>query len=117
MGTMSVRAELRATTDEGSGHLGERRSQIFHTPTRRCTILEDKIGFTRCQHDNTVYFKHLSDGRLLIIFIHVDNTSLIAPNCQMMQTLKNSIKSHLEITDGSELHWTLGIEVGHNREN
>ena len=35
----------------------------------------------------------------------------------MMQTLKNSIKSHLEITDGGELHWTLGIEVGRNREN
>jgi len=35
----------------------------------------------------------------------------------MMQTLKDSIKSHLEITDGSELHWTLGIEVGRNHEN
>jgi len=82
-----------------------------------CTILKDKIGFTRCQHDNAIYFKRLSDRQLLIIFIHVDDTSLIAPNCQMMQTLKDSIKSHLEITDGSKLYWTLGIEVGHNREH
>ena len=34
-----------------------------------------------------------------------------------MKTIKDQLSKYLEITDGGQLHWTVGIEVGRDRPN
>ncbi|KAJ3522993.1 hypothetical protein NMY22_g11644 [Coprinellus aureogranulatus] len=79
-------------------------------------ILEDQLEFTRSDYDHAVFYRHLPDGEVLIIFIHVDDTTLIAPDDERMGPLKESIKKILDVTDGGELHWLLGIEVRRDYE-
>ena len=78
-------------------------------------ILEDKLNFTRSEHDNAVFYRHLKDQSVQIIFTHVDDTTLITPNDATMHILKGNVKKYLEVTDGGELHWLLGIEVIRDR--
>ena len=52
----------------------------------------------------------------MVILVHVDDCTLIAPTKALIQGFKAQIVKHIEITDLGELHWLLGIEIKRNRE-
>lgn len=74
-----------------------------------------EIGLDRCEHDHAVFFRHLPDNHVVIIFIHVDDSALIAPTPALMEKLKRKIKERLEVVDSGELHWMLGTEIHRDR--
>ena len=49
--------------------------------------------------------------------VHVDDCSIVASSLPLIDHFKRMIKRQAEITDLGELHWILGVEVKHVREN
>ena len=46
-----------------------------------------------------------------VIFIHVDDMTLVTKTLAVMDQLKGSIKAILEVVDSGGIHWLLGIEI------
>ncbi|GBE88222.1 hypothetical protein SCP_1300360 [Sparassis crispa] len=92
----------------------------LHQSGRRWYVRLRKIleGFKLMQleHDHAVFYQHHPDGEISIIFLHVDDMTLVCSLLTNLLRLKEMIKSELEITDNGELHWLLGIEVRRNLE-
>ena len=53
----------------------------------------------RSEHDHAVYYKHLDNDHVAIIFIHVDDGTLVAPKLSIIQDLKLNIGKEVEIKD------------------
>ena len=53
---------------------------------------------------------------LIFIVVHVDDCTIAVSALSLVIELKVQIRNHVEITDLSELHWLLGIEVMCNHE-
>ncbi|GBE89575.1 hypothetical protein SCP_1602380 [Sparassis crispa] len=87
----------------------------LHQSDRRWYIRLRKIleGFklVRLEHNHAVFYRRHPDGEISIIFLHVDDMTLVCSLLANLLHLKVMIKSELEITDNGELHWLLGIEV------
>ena len=82
---------------------------------RLCEILEDNLGFTRCEVDHSVFFK-INTNNATIILVHVDDCTIAATNIALVDWVKSGVKRFVEITDLGEIHWLLGIEVKRDRE-
>ncbi|GBE85559.1 hypothetical protein SCP_0800760 [Sparassis crispa] len=78
-------------------------------------ILEG-FKLVRLEHDHAVFYHRHPDGEISIIFLHVDDMTLVCSLLANLLHLKEMIKSKLEITDNGELHWLLGIEIRRNLE-
>ncbi len=74
-----------------------------------------KIEFKRSNKDEGVFPQPLPNS-LAIIFIHIDDSSIITRMVKEMIELKNQIKSHLECDNMGELSWMLEIEIKRDRQ-
>lgn len=92
----------------------------LHQSGRRWYVRLRKIleGFKLVwlEHDHAVFYRRHPDGEISIIFLHVDDMTLVCSLLANLLHLKEMIKAELEITDNGELHWLLGIEVKRNLE-
>ena len=87
-----------------------------HWYQRLVEILVNELGFTQCSVDQAVYFRRRKPGELVIVVVHVDDCTIASMSLNEIDEFKCDIKKHVEITDLSELHWLLGIEVMWNRD-
>ncbi|EJC97327.1 uncharacterized protein FOMMEDRAFT_100062, partial [Fomitiporia mediterranea MF3/22] len=76
-----------------------------------------KYRLTKSEHDNTVFFAKKKEITVAILFVHVDNITIVAMNNNTITMIKQSIVRHLQYTDSNELHWLLSIEIQCNREH
>ena len=53
---------------------------------------------------------------MIIILVHVDDCTIMGKSQKLVDLFKAEIKKHVNITDMSNLHWILGIEVRHIHE-
>ena len=67
-----------------------------------------KLGFKRSDFDHAVF--HRTDP-FSIIFIHVDDMTLVMLTLTVMEKLKGDIKLIIECVDAGNIHWLLGIEI------
>ena len=67
-----------------------------------------QLGFKRSDFDHAVFYR--SDP-FTIIFIHVDDMTLVTKTMAIMEKLKKDIGAIIEVVDSSEIHWLLGIEI------
>ncbi|OBZ68228.1 hypothetical protein A0H81_11842 [Grifola frondosa] len=92
----------------------------LHQSGRRWYVRLRKIlesfKLVRLEHDHAVFYRRHPDGEISIIFLHVDDMTLVCSLFANLLRLKEMIQSELEITDNGELHWLLGIEVRRNLE-
>jgi hypothetical protein len=79
-----------------------------------CEILMDALGFSRCDVDNSIFFK-VVNKQLVIILVHVDDCTIAATNIKLIQWVKKGVSEQVEITDMGEIHWLLGIEIRRDR--
>ena len=75
-----------------------------------------KIGFKRAYYDNVLFFRKEKNVVLAILFIHVDDVTIIAKNMFIIKGIKEGIRKYVDFTDGNELNWLLGIEIERNRK-
>ena len=75
-----------------------------------------ELGFLQCEVDQAVFYRRKGTA-LIIVLVHVDDCTIIATSMHLIENFKVAITKHVEISDLGELHWILGIEVRHEREN
>ena len=67
-----------------------------------------QLGFKRSDFDHAVFYR---TNPFFIIFIHVDDMTLIAITNDIMATMKKKIGGIIEVVDSGEIHWLLRIEI------
>ena len=50
------------------------------------------MRFTQSKFDNTVFYSKAKDIIFAILFIHVDNITIIGKTIQIIQSIKNDIR-------------------------
>ena len=76
-----------------------------------------KLGFSRCEGDQAVFFRRCEKtGVLIIVLVHVDDCSIVGKTKVLIARFKTEIAKFVDITDLGELHWILGIEAKRIRE-
>ena len=78
-------------------------------------ILIVKLHFEQCTIDQAIFIKH-GPTTLIIIVIHIDDCTIAASSLALIVAFTAELTKHVKITDLGKLHWLLGIEVTHNRE-
>jgi hypothetical protein len=89
--------------------------QSGHRWYQKLVDILTKLGYTRSDVDQAVFFCHI-DKALTIIVVHVDDCTIASTSKELVIELKAKVCEHVEITDLGKLHWLLGIEVKHDRE-
>jgi hypothetical protein len=73
------------------------------------------LGFKRCSIDKAIFFKvDRCKGEFTITTVHVDDCTIAATYIHLIEELKASLHQHIKVTDLSELHWMLAIEIKHD---
>ena len=76
-----------------------------------------KLGFSRCEGDQAVFYRRCEKSKVLIIvLVHVDDCSIVGNTKMLIARFKVEIAKFVDITDMGELNWILGIEVRRIRE-
>ena len=57
----------------------------------RFTSVIKKVGYNQGQSDHTMFFKHSSDGKIVILILYVDDIILIGDDEAKMINLKNTL--------------------------
>jgi hypothetical protein len=74
------------------------------------------LGFKQCKVDQAIFFKVDTTACMLtIVPMHVNNCTIAVSNQHLIKALMACMCQHIEVTDLSELHWMLGIEIQHDR--
>ena len=68
-----------------------------------CQIL-NTIGFTQSEYDFVVFYTKKNKQTVAILLIHVNNITIVAQSNNIIDMIKNSLQSHIEITDRGKLH-------------
>jgi Reverse transcriptase (RNA-dependent DNA polymerase) len=76
----------------------------------------EKIGFTRCHSDHSV-FHLIRDSKLAIIAIYVDDLLILSDSPSLLTQVKNELGNRFKMTDLGEARWILGMEVTRNRRD
>ena len=70
------------------------------------------LGFTRCEGDQAMFYRRSEDkGTLIIMLVHVDDCTIVRKSKKLIECFKTEIAKYVDITNLSDLHWILGIEV------
>ena len=67
-----------------------------------------QIGLKRSDFDHAVFYR---TDPFIVIFIHVNDMTLVTLTLVIMEKLKKKIKDIIEVVDAGEIHWLLGIEI------
>ena len=81
---------------------------------RLCEIMSS-IGFSRCDVDMAVFYRHGDKGELAIVLVHVDDCTIAATSTRLISEFKTGVAKQVEISDLGELHWLLGVEIHRDR--
>ena len=67
-----------------------------------------QVGLKRSDFDHAIFY---CTDPFIVIFIHVDDMTLVTLTLAVMEQLKKKIKDIIEVVDAGEIHWLLGIEI------
>ena len=77
-----------------------------------------KLGFGRCESYQAVFYRRCEVMRVLIVvLVHIDDCTIVGKNQMLVNSFKAEISKYVDITNMGGLHWILGIEVHHIRED
>lgn len=68
----------------------------------------------RCEVDYLVFYRQ-SDGSIVIILVSVDDLTILTSTLILMGHVKLKLRQVFTITDLSEVHWLLGIQITRDR--
>ena len=77
-------------------------------------LFED-LGYTRNSADHGVFFKHDSDGHLIIVALYVDDMLIFTKDNATAEHVKSELGVSYEMTDLGPAHWILGMEITRDR--
>ncbi|XP_022932931.1 uncharacterized protein LOC111439548 [Cucurbita moschata] len=71
----------------------------------------EKMGFTKCPYEYTLYVKTDKGGNIIIICLYVDDLTFTGNNEEMFEFFKKSMTKEFEMTDLGLMRYFLGVEV------
>jgi len=77
---------------------------------RLCEILVNNLSFICCNIDKSVFFR-ISDYKLIIIIVYVNDYMIVITSIKLVDWVKNSIKGFVEITNLEKIYWLLDIKL------
>ena len=72
--------------------------------------------FTQGQTNHTLFYWHLSNGKITILIVYVDDIILTGNDLEEMERLKDVMAREFEIKDLGPLRYFLGMEVVRSRK-
>ena len=69
------------------------------------------FGYLQSQADHTMFFKHFTDGSVVILIVYVDDIILTGSNVIEMENLKKVLAREFEMKDLGPLRYFLGMEI------
>ncbi|KAF8650939.1 hypothetical protein AX14_008525 [Amanita brunnescens Koide BX004] len=81
-----------------------------------CKIMSS-IGFSQCDVDMAVFYRHGDEGALAIVLVHVDDCTIAATSTRLISEIKAGVAKQVKITNLGELHWLLGVEIHRDRSH
>src|SRR5271156_1390965 len=73
-----------------------------------------EIGFKRSMADPAVFYVRVGN-EIVILFIHVDDTTITGSSINLIKEFKARIGQKFEITDLGSILWLLGLAIGRDR--
>lgn len=83
-------------------------SRAWYQRIDSCLI--KKLKFKRCASDANLYV-YRNGGKTVVIVLYVDDLLITGDDDDLVQQMKDALKSEFEMTDLGLLHYFLGIEV------
>ena len=84
---------------------------------QKLSSIFESLGFLKCSVDQAVFYKQdKSKSEVTVVAVHVDDCTIAASNLTLIEEFKAGLRKHVEVTDLSELHWMLGVEIKRDRE-
>lgn len=80
-----------------------------------CEILVKGLNLTKSNYDNAVFYRYHGDKLILILSCHVDDITLCTANDATTQAFVTALSQHVQLTNGGEIHWILGMEIQRDR--
>ncbi len=75
------------------------------------------LGFNQSAVDQAMFYKLIpQDKHLIVVTVHVDDCTIATSMTHLVEDLKAGLSHHIKVTDLSELHWMLGIQVQCDQE-
>jgi Reverse transcriptase (RNA-dependent DNA polymerase) len=91
--------------------------QSGHRWYQKLSSIFSSLSFKCCSVDQAVFYKCSEPkNEVMVIAVHVDDCTIAATNLHLVEELKAGLRKHVEVTDLSELHWMLGLEIRCDRE-
>ena len=75
-----------------------------------------KLGFTRSEADNSVFFKCIGKD-IIITAIHVNNGKVTGNNTPLIKKFKEDMNNKYKLTDLGPVNWLLGIKISRDLAN
>lgn len=70
-----------------------------------------KLGFQQTESDHTVFIKMWTDGRRVILAIHMDDCMATGTNQALVNEAKRKVNEKYKMTDLGPCRWLLGIKI------
>ena len=77
----------------------------------RFTKAIKRFGYSLCQSDHTLFVKHSTKGRIVIITVYVDDIILTGDHVEKIGKLKSFLSHEFEIKDLGNLKYFLMMEI------
>jgi hypothetical protein len=91
--------------------------QSGHRWYQKLSSIFDSLGFLKCSVDQAVFYKlDKPKNEVTVITVHMDDCTITASTPCLIEDFKAGLREHVEVTDLSELHWMLGIEIKRDRD-
>ena len=58
-----------------------------------------------------MFYKHAQGVPVFIIFVHVDDMTLVVKSRPAINAFKAQMRSKVDFTEGGEINWLLGIQI------
>ena len=84
---------------------------------QKLSSIFESLGFSKCSVNQAVFYKsNKNKNEVMVIAIHVNDCTIAASNPRLVEDFKAGLHKHVKVTDLSELHWMLGVEIKWDRE-
>ena len=70
-----------------------------------------KEGFKKCPHEPTLFLKHFSTSKILIVCLYVDDLIFTMNDESLFISFKHSMMQEFGMSDLGKMRYFLGLEI------
>jgi hypothetical protein len=84
---------------------------------QKLSSIFDTLSFSKCSVDQAIFHKvDKTKNEITVVTVHIDDCTITTSNLTLIEEFKAGLRHHVEVTNLSELHWMLGVEIKQDRQ-